>query len=153
VGRTAVALLAAQRPTLTARVVGGRLAGRAAAPDPAAVPALLQALEALQATSLANPSFVFGDRLTPSLSNPDTNGQLYARENRMDAFARTAQSLTAGWLLEAAQAASLVTVTVDGKALPQSDDGSFNLDVGPGRHTVIATDGAGHQTGLRVVTG
>jgi hyaluronoglucosaminidase len=150
VGRAALALLAAQRPTLYVHVVGDRLVGTATPPDPSRLPALQVRLETAQASSLLNPSFVFGDRVTPSLTNPTWTLQLYIGENRMDDFADAARLRTAAWLREAPLAASTVTLTVDGRAVPLAEDGSFSVPVGGGRHAVVVTDGAGHQTGERL---
>lgn len=150
VGRTALALLAAQRPSLTVSAVHGRLLGRAVAPDPAAVLALWQSLEQQQAASVSNPSFVYGDRLTPSLSSPTTTMELFVLRNRMDAFVDAARSLTQQWLPGAPAAASSLVVTVDGHPVAVAGDGSFDVPVPSGPHEVVATDGAGGRTGLHV---
>lgn len=150
VGRDVLALLSAERPSLTVSASHGRFVGRALAPDPATVLSLLQQLESRQASSVANASFVYGDRLTPSLSSPTTTMELFVHENRMDAFVDTARSLTAQWVPSAGPAASSVTLTIDGRPVALSAGGTFAVAVTPGLHSVVVTDGAGRSTGVRL---
>ncbi|MBV9283255.1 MAG: beta-N-acetylglucosaminidase domain-containing protein [Acidimicrobiia bacterium] len=149
---TAAHLLAAQRPSLSAVDRGGTVVGTAAPPSPAAVTTLAAQLPGLQAADLADPHAVYGDRLTPALSDPKTTGTLFVNQNRIDAFVATASQITAAWLPSAPQAARAVTVTVDGHAVTVKSDGTFSLDAGPGPHSVVATDGAGRQTAVVVGT-
>jgi len=145
---TTARLLAAQRPALRAQLAGGTVTGRAAPPSPASVAALLASTVAQHAGDLADPHTVYGDRLTPGLSDPNTTGTLFVNENRVDQFVLSATQLTAAWLPHAPQAASGVTVTVDGRPVPVGPDGMFAARVGPGSHTLVATDGAGDHTAI-----
>jgi len=82
-----------------------------------------------------------------SLSHPMTTGELFLLDNRLDAFVEAVRLRAAAWLPRSALAASSVTVTVDGKPVALQG-GRFDVRVGPGPHTVVATDGSGGSTGL-----
>ena len=149
--------LAAQRPRLDVRVLRparGPIAveGRAAAPSPGDVAAALATAASGHAADLADSHVVHGDRVTPGLSDPQTVGSLYINENRVDAFFAEVVSRTAAWSPTAAAAVGGITVTLDGHPVAIGADGTFRLTLSPrsGRHTLLATDGAGNKTGVRI---
>jgi hypothetical protein len=152
-----VAVLAAQRPLLDvrARRVGSeslRWEGRAAPPSPVDVAAAIATAAAGHALDVGDTHVVHGDRVTPSLSDPQTVGTLYVNENRVDALFADVLSRTAAWTAQAPAAASGVTLTLDGHAVALRSDGTFSVTVaaGSGIHELVATDGAGGRTGVRV---
>jgi hypothetical protein len=126
--------------------------GRAASPSPAGVAAAAAAALAGHALDVSDSHVVHGDRVTPSLSDPQTVGTLYVNENRVDALFADFLSRTAAWTANAPAAASGVTVTVDGHAVTLRGDGTFSAAVTAGSraHDVVATDGAGGRTGVRL---
>src|SRR5207244_10662703 len=128
--------------------------GRAATPSPAAVAAAGAAATAGHAADLVDSHVVHGDRVTPGLSSPETVGNLYVNENRLDAFFAAALSRTQTWAPMAPAAASAITVTLDGRPIAVGTDGTFRfaLQRRSGHHTLLATDGAGNKTGMRIAT-
>jgi hyaluronoglucosaminidase len=157
--RSMAAALAGQRPALDVRVsrLGGsslRVTGRAAAPSPADVASAMTAAVAGHAVDVADSHVVHGDRVTPSLSDPQTVGTLYVNDNRIDALFADVMSRTVAWTAQAPAAASGVTVTLDGHTVTLRGDGSFSVLVPArsGTHELVAKDGAGGRTGVRVTT-
>jgi hyaluronoglucosaminidase len=146
--RWAMLLLAAERPELrnvTSETLedGSRaLSGTAKAPSPAVVATYTDYLERDYAQSLARPYAVHGDRLAQDFNT------LYVNENRLDAFLAEAHRRTVSWLASAPLAASAVRVTVNGAEVPLDAEGRFSATVPAGPVEVIATDGAGGQTGI-----
>jgi hyaluronoglucosaminidase len=157
--RSMVAALAAQRPLLDVRVSRATsssllVAGRAAPPSPGDVAAATALAVAGHVLDVSDSHVVHGDRVTPSLSDPQTVGTLYLNDNRVDALFAGVVARTAAWTEQAPAAASGVTVTLDGHAVTLRGDGAFSVAVPArsGRHELVATDGAGGRTGVRVVT-
>jgi len=152
-----VAALAAERPQLEVHVTRPtepslQFAGRALPPSPAAVVAAAAAAAVSHALDMSDSHTVHGDRVTPSLDDPQTVGRLYVNENRVDAFFADVISRTTSWMPQAPAAASGVTVTLDGQAVTLGGDGTFSATVPArsGTHEVVATDGAGGRTGVRI---
>lgn len=142
-------LLAAQRPTLsaTAERRGQFVAVRGIArpPSPETAGAHLRTFSTAYSDTLHD-EMVHGDRVMIDLAN------VYADENRVDAFARTVARRTVEWAPSAGPASQAVGVTVDGDPVEVDDDGRFSTTVTAGTTTipVVATDGAGGQTGRTI---
>lgn len=147
--RTAVDLLAAQRPHLTVNASRSgphtvHVTGRAMPPSAFEVNTLLARLDVAFANRLADPHFVHGTRAGSDLST------VYAAENRFDAFVLEVQRRTHAWLSTAALAARGVTVRVNGVVVSLDESGGFAVDVPAAAGlAVVATDGAGGSTGQR----
>jgi len=143
-GRGALALLGAERPALQLETTPGpqgglSLTGSAAPPNPAQALTLEQQLAAAQQQTLGDYHNVHGERFAFNVDGSVVTGQ-----NLMDAFVNQAEQATTAWLPRAPAASSSVTVTVDGKPVPNP----FQLQLAPGQSIhVVATDGAGGQTG------
>jgi hyaluronoglucosaminidase len=147
----AARLLAAQRPYLQVWLSPAspgyvRVYGRALAPSPANVATYLADLDAAFEITLRDVHTVHGDRASTDLNT------VYVNENVVDAFVVDAQARTTAWLPNAPVAASSIRVTVDGIEAPTDGWGMFWIVI-PQPTTpveVVATDGAGGSSGLRV---
>jgi len=145
--RAGVDLLAAQRPFLSASAErsGGSVTirGSVRPPSPETVGERLSSFATAYADTLDD-RMVHGDRVGHDFST------VYANENRVDAFARDVAERTATWAPTAGRATSDVTVTVAGEEVTVGDGGRFETTVGADAVEVVATDGAGGQTGRTV---
>jgi hyaluronoglucosaminidase len=151
-GADAVGALAAERPRLDVRVDaapgGVRATGSAAPPSPVAAVGAVARMRGAQAATDGDRHNVFGDRFFADPVDPGP-GAVTANANLMDRFVDSVEELSGAWLPRAAVAGSRVSVTANGRVVPNR----FSLFVPLGRTlTLIATDGAGGRTGV-VVSG
>ena len=140
-GSAALALLEAERPSLTVRATRRDSAGRAVAPTAAAASSRRAVLAAREAAMRADFRNAYGDRLPQGGAAPATN--------RMDAFLASVESLDAAWRPRAAAASDAVDLTLDGRPVQLSASGRFVLPAGT-RGLLAAVDGAGGRTALRL---
>jgi hyaluronoglucosaminidase len=146
-GRVAAALLAAERPSLeVARAADGSFVGRAAPPDPATADDLRGELERRDQANRSGLRFTFGYRRPATIDTPPTP----LPPNRMDVFVDRVRSFDAAFANSASQAASGVTVTLNGHAVPLGADERFSLPAAAAGGTLQATDGAGGRTSALV---
>jgi hypothetical protein len=146
-GRTGVELLAAERPELRVGPrAGGGLAGRALAPDPDRAAQLRSAFNNDSTAVKANPRFTYGYRGGVFFDIPPSS----APRNVMDVFFDAVGALDEAWQPKAARAAASVTVTLDAKPVSLGPGGRFTLARDACGKVLVATDGAGGATGLRL---
>ena len=145
-GRLGTLLLAAERPAIVLRRTRRGFTGRATPPDPVGAGALrdLYRDEAME-TKTSRP-FVYGWRGGTAFEVPP-----YAvPDNLMDTYFDRVDELDAAWQQRADQAASGVTLTLNGRHVRLRDDGGFTLSRRACGRLLIAEDGAGERTSRRV---
>ena len=143
-GTLATQLLAAERPSLRVRGGRGGLHGVVAAPDAARASELRSALDAAGLEARLDTEFTYGWRLGVAFEFPP-----YAVPgNVMDAFVDTVRSLDAGW--DGGRASSAVSLDLAGNPVTVAPDGSFRLIGSACGKRLVATDGTGGATALRL---
>jgi hypothetical protein len=139
-------LLAAERPALTVHCTRAGFAGSAAPPDPAAAGDTRGAFQGALAKARLSPRFTYGWRGGMAFDIPP-----YAvPPNVMDTFADAVDQLDAAWQPNAPAAAGEVHVTLDGRPVALDPDGRFTLPPSGRGGLLVATDGAGGATGVRL---
>ena len=154
VGLRAANLIAAMRPHLEAEIVssGGGSAlvrGTVKRPDAFGVVSVLVGLVPAEVLMRASPYSVHGDRFQHSID------AVYVRENQMDAFTGFVHEALVAWLPKMPMSTTgSVTATIDGVPVTVDGAGAFETTVpiaaGQTHVVVIATDGAGLRTGIRL---
>jgi hyaluronoglucosaminidase len=145
-GALGTALLVAERPALEARRTRTGFTGRAAPPDHAEATRLRAETQAAREAFETDRRFTYGWRLPYAFEIPP-----YAvPRNVMSAFLDEVRERDAAWLPTAPQAASGVTVTLDGEPVDLGVDGSFALPASACGALLEARDGAGGRTALRL---
>jgi hyaluronoglucosaminidase len=145
-GLTAARLLAAERPRLYAAETDAGYEGLVRRPDPVAAAGLRELLQRQALTARLNPRFTYGWRLGVAIELPPYP----VPGNVMDAFLDRATALDRAWQGHDDEAASQVTVTLDGARVGTSPSGRFTLDRSACGRELVATDGAGGRTELRL---
>ena len=145
-GRTGVELLAAERPELRVGPRGGGFAGRARTPDPGRAAALRSAFRDGSTAAKTNPRFTYGFRGGVFFDVPPSS----APRNVMDVFFDEVTALDEAWQPQAERAAASVALALDGTAVPLDTEGRFTLGREACGRVLVATDGAGGRSGLRL---
>lgn len=145
-GRLGAGLLAAERPAVEARRVRGGFTGRAAPPDPDRAAAIRSRYTEQKNESRANPRFTYGWRSGVAFDVPPRT----APANTMQVFFDRVDELDRSWLPLARDAASEVSLTLDGRAVPLGTAGRFRLARSACGGVLVVTDGAGGRTTLRL---
>lgn len=145
-GRLGTELLAAERPSLRLRRSRGRFLGSARPPDPARADELRAQFGERGDASRTDRRFVYGWRTPYAFEIPPYP----VPDNVMDGYLDAVESLDSAWQARADQAASGVTVTFAGKRVKLSSSGAFRLGRSACGRRLVATDGAGGRTALRV---
>jgi hyaluronoglucosaminidase len=146
-GRLGTQLLAAERPSLTLRLRHGRFTGSAHPPDPNRAAAIRSRFQSQDDAQSRNRYFVYGWRTAYAFEIPPYP----VPPNTMSTYLGAVSARDSAWQDHSDQAASHVTLTVGGKRVKLSKSGRFRIArrTGCGR-LLIATDGAGGRTGLRL---
>jgi hyaluronoglucosaminidase len=139
-------LLAAERPALAVRRTRRGFAGRAAPPDPAAAARLRAEAQAARTAFETDRRFTYGWRLPYAFDVPPYE----VPRNVMSAFLDEVRERDAAWAPAAATAASEVTLRLDGRRVPLSGEGGFNLPRSACGGLLEARDGAGGRTAVRL---
>jgi hyaluronoglucosaminidase len=153
-GMLASEVLAAIRPGLRAEVASSgpstaTVTGVVTPPDLGVVAVALARLAPAEVLMRASPYSVHGDRFEHSID------RVYVRQNQMDAFVDFVHTAVLSWLPAASFATTRgVSVTVNGHPAVVDAGGRFAVTVplAPGQQEIIvvATDGAGLRTGVRL---
>ena len=143
-GDAAARLLAAERPLLEASRSKTGFAGQALPPDPAAARALRSELDSARTDARAETEFTYGWRTPFAFEIPPYP----VPRNVMDAFLDRVQALDDAWSGEAAAAS--VEVSVGGEGVALGEDGSFELPPSACGERLLAIDGTGGRTALRL---
>jgi hyaluronoglucosaminidase len=139
-------LLEAERPSLSAEpTLHGGFRLHIAAPVPGRAAMLRDLLARWRAHLASLRRLVYGWRPVAGLARPS-----YAPRNVLDTFLDSVDRHDAAWQPLAEQAASGVVVSVDGRPGPPPLGGIVNLSGRNCSKLVIARDGAGGQTSLRL---
>jgi hyaluronoglucosaminidase len=145
-GTLGVALLTAERPSLRVRRARSGFRGRAQPPDPERAAELRSRYGEASREWEGSTRFVYGWRGGVAFEVPP-----YAvPRNLMDEFMDAVEELDRGWLQRSEQAASAVTVTLDGRPVRLRPGGAFRLRRSACGRTLVATDGAGGATAVRL---
>ncbi len=145
-GRLGAGLLAAERPALEARRVRGGFTGRAAPPDPGRAASIRSRYTEQKAGARTNPRFTYGWRGGFAIDLPPS----LAPANTMQVFFDSVDELDRSWLPRSSDAASEVTLTLSGRDVPLGAGGRFRLARSACGRVLVATDGAGGRTALRL---
>ncbi len=144
-GDLAAQLLAAERPLLELDG-GGGLRGHAAPPDPARAAELRSRADAAASDAELDTEFTYGWRTPMAFEIPPYP----VPGNVMDAFLDRVAERDSAWQAHADEAATSVEVTLDGRPVPLDADGGFRLKRIPCGGRLVARDGAGGLTALRI---
>ncbi len=141
-GDLAAQLLAAERPQLELR--GSR--GRTLPPDPAAAAELREQADAAASNAEVDTEFTYGWRTPLAFEIPPYP----VPGNVMDAFLDEVAARDSAWQAHANEAAASVEVTLDGRPIAVDPSGHFVLRRVPCGARLVARDGAGGLTALRL---
>jgi hypothetical protein len=145
-GIVGATLLQAERPSLSAdRTMRGGLIVHVAPPVPAQAAMLRDLLARWRAHLSSLRRLVYGWRPVNGLARPS-----YAPRNVLDTFLDEVDRRDADWQPLAGQAASGVTLTVDGRPAPAPVAGAVGLSGRNCGRLVVARDAAGGQTSMRL---
>ncbi len=142
-GRTATALLAAERPALEVHRGGAGFEGRATPPDPDRATGLRSALSDRDQAMKQDLHFTYGNRGGFAFDLPQP---VETPPNVMDVFVDRVQQIDSAWQSQADQAASSVRVRLDGRPVALAADGRFSLPGSTCGGRLVAIDGAGGRT-------
>ena len=145
-GRAGVELLAAERPELRVGPRGGGFAGRVRPPDPDRAAALRSAFRDGSTAAKTNPRFTYGFRGGVFFDVPPSG----APRNVMDVFFDEVAALDDAWGPQAERAAASVALALDGVPVPLDPEGRFTLGRDACGRVLVAKDGAGGRSGLRL---
>ncbi|TMM09370.1 MAG: hypothetical protein E6G00_10515 [Actinobacteria bacterium] len=145
-GSLGTRLLAAERPSLSVRRTRGGWLGSARPPDPARASAVRSSYQSERDTEQHDRYFVYGWRTPYAFEVPPYP----VPANVMNVFTDRVDALDSSWQDRADAAASSVIVTVRGRRVRLSRRGAFRLGRRACGALVVATDGAGGRTGLRL---
>lgn len=147
-GRLATALLAAERPELMVRRrrSGRGFSGRALPPSPSDAAAVRADYRTARERATTEPRFVFGWRGGIAFEVPPYQ----VPRNTLDTYFDSVDALDSDWQPRSVPASRGVTVTVDGAPVGLDPSGRFSLPAAECGKVVLATDGAGGRTGLRL---
>jgi len=147
-GRAAALLLAAERPTLSVRSNPEGFVGHVSPPDPSAAGAARNALDTRDAAMRSDHHFTFGDRRPAIVDTPPSS----LPPNTMDVFIGRVRQLDQAWVPTSLQAASEVTLSLDGRPVSVDAGGAFRLPVTSTGQLLVAHDGAGGSTAIRLAS-
>lgn len=146
-GFLASRLLAAERPALEVGRRTGGYAGATAAPDPEASLRLRAEMDDAERGAALDTEFTYGWRTPVAFEVPPYP----VPANVMDAFVGRVRSIDSRWrATAAAEASSGVSLTLDGRPVAIDESGDFELGGGACGGLLVATDGAGNQTAVRL---
>lgn len=145
-GRLGTELLAAERPSLRLRRSGRRFLGSARPPDPSRAAELRSEFSQRGDASRQDRRFVYGWRTPYAFEIPPYP----VPPNVMNAYLDKVEALDSAWQQRADEASASVTVTAGGRRVKLSPSGAFRLSRRFCGRRVVATDGAGGRTALRV---
>jgi hyaluronoglucosaminidase len=145
-GRLGTELLAAERPLLHVRRTRGGVLGGARPPDPARAAALRSEFGALDDQSRRDDRFVYGWRVPYAFEIPPYP----VPPNVMNTYLDAVAALDSAWQGRAEQASESVAVTVGGRRVRLKEGGAFRLGRRWCGRRVVAVDGAGGRTALRL---
>jgi len=146
-GRLGTQLMAAERPSLAVRRTGGRFTGSAHPPDPNRAAAIRSRFQSEGDASRRSRYFVYGWRTPYAFEIPPYP----VPPNTMNTYLDAVGARDSSWQDRADQAASRVVVTVGRRRVRLSRSGQFEVRRRSGcGHLVVATDGAGGRTALRL---
>ncbi len=147
-GDLAAQLLAAERPTLKVDPGGDGPSwrGLALAPDRDRAGALRERADAAAQDSQLDTEFTYGWRTPMAFEIPPYP----VPGNVMDAFVDQISARDAAWQDQADEAAASVEVTLDRRPVTVADDGKFHIRRFPCGSRLVARDGAGGLTSVRL---
>ena len=145
-GRLGTLLLARERPTLSIRRRGGRFHGVARPPDPGRASGLRSAYQSQRDTEKRDRYFVYGWRTPYAFEIPPYP----VPPNTMNVFTDRIDALDSDWQGRADAASSSVRVTVGGRPVRLTASGTFGFGRRGCGKLVVATDGAGGRTAIRL---
>jgi hyaluronoglucosaminidase len=145
-GRLGTELLAAERPSLRVRRTRGGFLGSARPPDPERASSLRAAFGAQGDESRRDQRFVYGWRVPYAFEIPPYP----VPPNVMNVYLDAVEALDSAWQGRANEASSSVAVTVGGRPVTVRESGAFRLRRPACGRRVVATDGAGGRTALRL---
>ena len=145
-GLTAARMLARERPQLRVRVHAGGLTGRVSAPDPDRVDALRSRYQDGRTQFFAARRFTYGWRDGFGFDIPPYD----AAPNALEEFLDAVDGFDSQFQQQQDAAASSVRVLFAGDAVQVDRDGSFSVSGEVCGRTVIAIDGAGGKTSVRL---
>lgn len=139
-------LLAAERPSLAVRRTRGGFLGGAHPPDPARASALRANYQSRRDAEKRDRYFVYGWRTPFAFEVPPYP----VPANVMNVFTDRVDEIDSAWTGNADRAASSVSVTVGGRRIHLTPSGAFRIGRRACGKLLVATDGAGGRTGLRL---
>ena len=145
-GLTAARMLARERPALTVRRKGDRFAGGAAPPDPDRVDALRSRYQDGRRQFFAARRFTYGWRDGFGFDIPPYD----AAPNALEQFLDRVDTFDSSFQHFQDEAANSVRLLLGGRPVQLGADGSFSLSASACGRTLVAIDGAGGRTALRL---
>ena len=142
-GEQGVELLAALRPSITVERSGDGFAGRVTPPDPGHAWSLRQELELEWWTTRASTLQVYGCRTM-------ARGCPGGGSNHMDDFLEQVVALHDQWVPQSDRAGRSVRLRLGGRRVRHSRQGDFQLPAKACGRRLVAVDGAGDRTELRL---